>query len=118
MDDVAKVGGVTSRHASTADDETPPSPITMETDAPVIDTQFTSPQPMPSAPNLTASPMIPRTSPQAPPSVNVPSPFSASPNVNSPGAIYGVGSPGEFTQVLVCLYSLLNGRTDGACMVQ
>lgn len=92
VDEVAKVGGITSRHASTADDEAPPSPITMETDTPVIDAQFTSPQPMP----LTASPMIPRTSPQAPSSsVNVHSPFAASPNVNSPGNIYGVGSPGE-----------------------
>ncbi|KAJ7315447.1 Mediator of RNA polymerase II transcription subunit 14 [Desmophyllum pertusum] len=90
VDEVAKVGGITSRHASTADDEAPPSPITMETDTPVIDAQFTSPQPMP----LTASPMIPRTSPQAPSSsVNVHSPFAASPNVNSPGNIYGVGSP-------------------------
>ncbi|KAJ7377756.1 Mediator of RNA polymerase II transcription subunit 14 [Desmophyllum pertusum] len=52
VDEVAKVGGITSRHASTADDEAPPSPITMETDTPVIDAQFTSPQPMP----LTASP--------------------------------------------------------------
>ncbi|XP_078381041.1 mediator of RNA polymerase II transcription subunit 14-like isoform X2 [Oculina patagonica] len=94
VDEVAKVGGITSRHASSADDDAPPSPITMETDTPGIDTQFTSPQPMPSAANLTASPMIPRTSPQAPStSVNVPSPFSASPSVNSPGNIYGVGSP-------------------------
>lgn len=113
MDEVAKVGGITSRHASTADDEAPPSPITMETDTSVIDSQFTSPQPMPSAANLTASPMIPRTSPQAPSSVNVPSPFSASPNVNSPGAIYGVGSPGEFVFVFVRLYSLLHGRAEG-----
>lgn len=100
VDEVAKVGGITSRHASTADDEAPPSPITMETDTPVMDPQFTSPQPMPSASNLSASPMISRTSPQAPSaSVNVPSPFSASPNVNSPGNIYGVGSPGEFVLI-------------------
>lgn len=96
IDDVAKTGGITSRNTSTADDEAPPSPITMETDAPVIEAQFTSPQPVPGTANLTASPMIPRTSPQAPAaSVNVPSPFSASPNVHSPGNIYGVGSPGE-----------------------
>ena len=104
VDEVAKVGGITSRHASSADDDAPPSPITMETDTPVIDTQFTSPQPMPSAGNLTASPMISRTSPQAPSSVNVPSPFAASPNVNSPGTMYGVGSPGEILFVFVCLY--------------
>lgn len=96
IDDVAKTGGITSRNTSTADDEAPPSPITMETDAPVIEAQFTSPQPVSGTANLTASPMIPRTSPQAPAaSVNVPSPFSASPNVHSPGNIYGVGSPGE-----------------------
>ena len=102
VDEVAKVGGITSRHASTADDEAPPSPpITMETDNPVMDPQFTSPQPMPGAANLNASPMISRTSPQAPSaSVNVPSPFSASPSVNSPGNIYGVGSPGEFRTIL------------------
>ncbi|XP_022785059.1 mediator of RNA polymerase II transcription subunit 14-like isoform X3 [Stylophora pistillata] len=97
VDDVAKTGGITSRNASTTDDEAPPSPINMETDAPVIEAQFTSPQPVPGTANLTASPMIPRTSPQAPAaSVNVPSPFSASPNVHSPGNIYGVGSPGSW----------------------
>lgn len=117
MDEVAKVGGITSRHASTADDEAPPSPITMETDTPVIDTQFTSPQPMPSAANLNASPMIPRTSPQAPSSVNVPSPFSASPNVNSPGTIYGVGSPGEFVVIFVFFDSFLSGRAERMCVV-
>ena len=102
VDEVAKVGGITSRHASNADDEAPPSPpITMETENSVMDPQFTSPQPMPGAANLNASPMISRTSPQAPSaSVNVPSPFSASPSVNSPGNIYGVGSPGEFGAIL------------------
>ena len=98
MDEVAKVGGITSRHASTADNEDPPSPITMETDTSVIEPQFMSPQSMPSAPNLGASPIISRTSPQASStSVNVPSPFSASPSLSSPGNIYGVGSPGELT---------------------
>ncbi|XP_015775975.1 PREDICTED: mediator of RNA polymerase II transcription subunit 14-like [Acropora digitifera] len=96
VDEVAKVGGITSRHASTADNEDPPSPITMETDTSVIEPQFMSPQSMPSGPNLGASPIISRTSPQASStSVNVPSPFSASPSLSSPGNIYGVGSPGE-----------------------
>ncbi|XP_068687346.1 mediator of RNA polymerase II transcription subunit 14-like isoform X2 [Montipora foliosa] len=102
VDEVAKVGGITSRHASTADDEAPPSPIAMETDASVMEPQFTSPQSMPSAPNIGASPMIARTSPQASSgSVNVPSPFSASPSVNSPSNIYGVGSPASQLSALL-----------------
>ena len=91
------MGGITSRHASTADEEAPPSPISMETEAAVIEPQFTPPQTIPTAANMTASPIIARTSPQAPSaSVNVPSPFSASPSVNSPGNIYGVPSPGQW----------------------
>ena len=99
VDDVARAGGITTRTTATADDESMPSPVTMETEPSVIDTQFTSPQAPASSQSLTASPGHPRNSSQSSGTTSstamptAPSPFSSM-NVNSPGSFYAP-SPGK-----------------------
>lgn len=109
VDDIAKAGGISSKHASVADDEAPPSP--MESEPTAIDAHFTTPQQLlSSSAGLTASPGMSRTSPQTSITTSVsiaashsPSLHKGSPspgNVQSPGNVYPIQSPVSKYRVL------------------